>query len=519
MKSASLWTRTVAGILSFVFVTMAGLIRAEAQAVVPVANTPIALTPVTINNGAGDQYDPHISGDWVSYTSDLSIRYYNFVTNADAAIPQGTSARDLLSDISGSKIVFSRVITGVKTAVMVFDAANPAAAPIEIDPTSPTTRIGSAIGGNTVAYIDYGLEGHGELIIHDLVSATSVRITNDVTYDQNPSVSPDGNVVTWEHSLTSTSNSDIWQAVKIGAVWNVNVTEGSSNPEANPDTNGSSIVYDSLRASNGDIFWRPASGGEEVQLQLPGFEANPNIAGNLIAFESRATLFDTTDIFLYDIVNNRLFQITDTPFVTEQLNDITQLPNGDLRVVWTSDEDAFDQRNVKGATFSLPAPADNISPVIIQPPDIIANATMPSGATVSFTVHATDNVGVVSLVCTPHAGSVFPIGTSPVHCTASDAAGNTDGASFSVKIKGAPEQIVDLVVFAAGTPLPPALRTKLLTTLQGALDEPHNVQVACRVLNAFILLVRLQPASVISIAKKNQMIADATRIKAVLGCP
>jgi Tol biopolymer transport system component len=518
MKTVNLRTRTLACSLAFVLVAMAGLMPAAAQAVTPVSGTPPALTPVTINDSAGDQYDPHISGDWVSYTSDLSIRYYNFATNTDAAIPMGASARDLLSDISGSKIVFSRVITGVKTTLMVFDAAT-AAAPIEMDAVSGTTRIGSAIGGNTVAYVDFGIEGHGELIIHDLTTATSVRITNDIAYEANPSVSPDGNVVTWEHCNTSSSNCDIWQAVKTGPVWNVTSLSDAANPEANPDTNGTLVVYDSLRASNGDLFWQPVGGGAEVQLQLPSFEANPNIAGNFIAFESRVTLFSTTDIFVYDIVNNRFFQITDTPLVTEQLNDITLLPNGDLRVVWTTDEDGFDQRNVKGATFSVPAAADTTPPVIVQLPDITANATMPSGATVSFVVNATDDVGVVSLVCTPATGSVFPIGTSPVQCTASDAAGNTDGAGFSIRIKGAPEQIVDLVALAAGTTLPPALRAKLLATLQAALAEPHNVQVACRVLNAFILLVRLQPPNLIPPAKKNQMIADATRIKTVLGCP
>jgi hypothetical protein len=57
---------------------------------------------------------------------------------------------------------------------------------------------------------------------------------------------------------------------------------------------------------------------------------------------------------VYDIVNNRLFQLTDTPLVNEQLNDITLLPDGSLRVVWASDEDV-DTRNVKGATFRLTA--------------------------------------------------------------------------------------------------------------------------------------------------------------------
>ena len=221
----------------------------------PLAYPTPVLAPVDINVNPGDQFDPHVSGDWVAYTSDLSIRYYNFVTNTDAEIP-GPSARDLLSDISGSKIVFSRIISGVKTAVMVFDAANPGVPPVEIDAAAGTTRLGSAIGGNTVAYVDFGLQANGELVIHDLITATSLRITNDTNPDQSPSVSPDGNVVTWEHCNASLSNCDIWQAVKSGAVWTVGIVSDSPNAEANPDTNGTIVVYDSYRAGNSDIFWQ-----------------------------------------------------------------------------------------------------------------------------------------------------------------------------------------------------------------------------------------------------------------------
>ena len=334
-------------------------LTAAAQVIiVPINGIPPTLTPVTINAGAGDQNDPHISGDWVAYSSDHSIRYYNFTTNTDAEIPLGNSARDLLSDISGSKIVFSRIIAGDRTAVMVFDAATPLVSPIEIDAAPATIRIGSAIGGNTVAYIDFGLETNGELVIHDLTTSSSVRITNDLNPDQSPSVSPDGKVVTWEHCNSSLSNCDIWQAVKAGAVWNVGVVADTTNPEANPDTNGTLVVYDSFRAGSGNIFWRTVAGGAEVQLQMASFASNPSIAGNFIAFETRQTLGSTTDIFVYDIAANLLYQITNTPGVTEQLNDITLLPDCRIRVVWASNEDGNNARNIKAATFSLSACAN-----------------------------------------------------------------------------------------------------------------------------------------------------------------
>ena len=380
MKNTNSWKNAFTGAVSLLMAAMTTWTPAATQTVVvPLHGVTPVLTPVTINNSAGDQFDPHISGNWVSYTSDAGLRYYNFATGIDAPIPMGPSSNDLLSDISGSKIVFSRVITGVKTAVMVFDAATPAAAPIEIEPAASTTRIGGAIGGNTVAYIDYGFQSNGEVVIHDLTSSVSTRITNDTEVDWNPNVSPDGNVVVWEHCPTSLSNCDIWRAVKSGSAWSVSVVANSSSPEGNPDTNGTLVVYDSRRGSNPEgIFWRAAGGGE-FQLLLTGWAYNPSIAGNFIAFESRATQFVNGDIFVYDIAANKLYQITDTSSVDEHLNNITQLPNGDLRVVWSSDEDGIDSRNVKGATFSLPSATPSPTDLLQQLIDAVAALNLSHG--------------------------------------------------------------------------------------------------------------------------------------------
>ena len=328
------------------------LVSVVSAAVVPIPSAAPALTPVVINASAGDQNDAHVSGDLAAYASDVEIRYFDFATSIDTAIPLGPSARDLLSDISGARIVFSRVIPAVTTAILVFDTATSSS--IELDAEQGTTRIGSAIGGDTVAYIDFGLHGNGELIVHDLPSGVSTRLTNDTNPDQSPSVSPNGDVVTWEHCNSSLGNCDIWQALKTSSGWAVSVTAATLNPEANPDSNGVLLVYDSWRAGNSDIFMKPVGGGPEVKLELAGFEANPSIAGDYILFESRPILIATTDIFVYDTISNRLFQLTDTPLVTEQLNDIARLPDGRIRAVWSSDEDGFDQRNIHGATFVLP---------------------------------------------------------------------------------------------------------------------------------------------------------------------
>src|SRR5262245_52884574 len=67
-------------------------------------------TRVTINNGAGDQTDPHVSGDLAVYSdiSSYSIRYYSFLTGIDLPVLKVLTDVDTLSDVSGTRISFSR---------------------------------------------------------------------------------------------------------------------------------------------------------------------------------------------------------------------------------------------------------------------------------------------------------------------------------------------------------------------------------------------------------------------------
>jgi hypothetical protein len=319
-----------------------------------------AYVPEAINVGPGDQYDPHVSGDLVSYTSDFGIRYYRFSTGVDAAIPMGNSARDLLAGVSLKWISFSRVVVGVQTGISMFDVDT--GITTEIDPAPGVTRIGSTIAGNTIGYVDYSLEGHGEMVVHQPTSPPMVRLTNDIANDANPMFSSLGEVIVWEHCATSFANCDIAQSVRTQTMQNVFVTWTSSfatsTPlvhEGAPDTNGTIVVYDKVDGPRRDICWVPVAGGAESCLDLPGYEAWPRIENNLIVFESRPGLFDTTDLWLYDVYTNFFYQITATPLVTEQLSDITILPDGTIHLVWTTDEDGFDQRNVWGATFVLPS--------------------------------------------------------------------------------------------------------------------------------------------------------------------
>ena len=71
-----------------------------------------------------------------------------------------------------------------------------------------------------------------------------------------------------------------------------------------------------------------------------------------------------------------------------------------------------------------------------MPANIIASATSPSGAVVSYALPtASDAVGPVAVTCTPGPGSAFPVGTTTVTCTAADGAGRVSAPkTFTVTV-------------------------------------------------------------------------------------
>jgi len=95
--------------------------------------------------------------------------------------------------------------------------------------------------------------------------------------------------------------------------------------------------------------------------------------------------------------------------------------------------------NVWGGTFAGTAPImiacpDTQAPTWSVPSSVTAETVNVNGAPVTYTATASDNVGVTSSSCTPTSGGFFPIGTTTVNCTASDAAGNVGTASFIVTV-------------------------------------------------------------------------------------
>jgi Metallo-peptidase family M12B Reprolysin-like/HYR domain len=161
--------------------------------------------------------------------------------------------------------------------------------------------------------------------------------------------------------------------------------------------------------------------------------------------------------------------------------------------------------------------ADTTPPVLTVPGPIVVNATSPAGRVVTFTATATDNVDPSpTVVCVPPSGSTFPIGTTTVTCTATDASGNSSSASFTVHVKGAAEQLEDLRAAVTGA----GPGTSLKSRVEGLLAklEAGRRGAVCTGLEAFRSEVRAQSGKTLTTAQASELIRTATRISAVLDC-
>ena len=92
--------------------------------------------------------------------------------------------------------------------------------------------------------------------------------------------------------------------------------------------------------------------------------------------------------------------------------------------------------NVNSATFTIRVVASGptlTAPVLALPGNISVLATSAAGAVVTYSASASDENGAVAINCSPVSGSTFAPGTTTVNCSATNAAGTTNG-SFTVTV-------------------------------------------------------------------------------------
>ena len=568
-------------------------------------------TLITINTGPGNQTNPHISGDWVVYTDDVSgastIHYHNLATNADGLIPTGSNAIDVLSAIFGTTVVYTHV-TATAEAIDLFDLSQLNAPPVELAPLANSVRQKPAIGNRTVAWEDFtSTPQNAQIVVYNLDTQQVTALTNDTAQNTNPSVSPDGSTVVWTKCTTSSppSGCSVWVATldTASGQWTSRQLNTDTLNQELPATNGQVVVYDAFTgsdATNAQVYWQSLSGGSPQPIAFAGNGRNAHISGRFVSFEHNVGGSSPHwNVWVYDLTTQTATQITNT-LSDDTLNDISATSTGNVTMVWNRFESG--NFNVYGFTYqaditppvlSLPGtittnatspagavvnytvtasdpddatttltisctppsgstfpigttavqcsasdPVGNTSSgsfqVVVQPQDTTAptlslpgtttvDATSPQGAVVTYTVTATDPdnaATTLTISCTPSSGSTFPIGTTTVQCSASDPAGNSSTGSFQIVVKGAPDQITDLIALVKSFHLKPILQGTLVAELQGASTElgKNHPNAACSLLDLFSAEVQTATGHGITTAQATQLLAAAEQIEAVLGC-
>ncbi|KAF0175433.1 MAG: hypothetical protein FD161_3328 [Limisphaerales bacterium] len=133
-------------------------------------------------------------------------------------------------------------------------------------------------------------------------------------------------------------------------------------------------------------------------------------------------------------------------------------------------------------TVALTAPADSTPPVLALPGNSVVEATSPAGATATYTASATDDVdGSVAVTLNPASGSTFPLGTTTVNASATDAAGNPATGSFTVTVRDTTAPVITSLTASTAVLWPPNHKM-VSVTVSGAATEAVS-EVTGRILS------------------------------------
>lgn len=179
---------------------------------------------------------------------------------------------------------------------------------------------------------------------------------------------------------------------------------------------------------------------------------------------------------------------------------------------------------VKGSfVFDPPPLPPDTTPPSINVGDMEVVATSVDGAVVFYpTMAFDDRDGMIAMSCSPPSGTIFPIGSTTVTCTATDSSGNTGAGSFRVTVLGAEEQAKVTIELLASptTELPAGTQKSLISTLTAAQSSfsSGSTTAGCGQLTSFANKVNAQTGKSIDAALADQLNAAVTQMRSTAGC-
>jgi hypothetical protein len=197
-------------------------------------------------------------------------------------------------------------------------------------------------------------------------------------------------------------------------------------------------------------------------------------------------------------------------------------PKGTTTIHWTATDDAGNSSSCD-QTITV---EDHEAPTISCPSNIVLEPTCPSGAIATYTAPVgQDNCPGATTTRTAGgaSGTVFPIGTTTVTYSVTDASGNGPvSCSFTATVKSVLQTLDDLrASVAANTQLNGTQRNGLLSKLDAAKQhiQNNNQNGACSKLSDFVNSVQnFISHGDISAATGNAWISTANNIRNTIGC-
>jgi hypothetical protein len=196
------------------------------------------------------------------------------------------------------------------------------------------------------------------------------------------------------------------------------------------------------------------------------------------------------------------------------------------RRTWT----ATDDLGQSIATSQILTVMDTTAPSIDSvPSDISVDATSASGATVNYpAATATDTCGAVGITYSQNSGTLFPVGTTTVVCTATDAVGNQVTTSFTVTVAPLPPtpdasaQLDALIATVKAMSINKTVKAALLISLGVAKValESNRISLAIGAMKTFEAAVEAaRKAKHLTADQATQLTAASVNIRTALAGP
>jgi hypothetical protein len=257
--------------------------------------------------------------------------------------------------------------------------------------------------------------------------------------------------------------------------------------ETTNDSSGKVINYSV--SSDGSVNCSPASGtkfpaGQTTTVSCTATDQAGNTRNG--SFKVKITFVDPTPPVIQEQVSGTVgsngwyrSDVTVTWTVTDPESTPTSCPADTIGEPGGSASCAASSAGGSSSKTVGPFKVDKTAPSITVPGNITAQATSASGAAVSFSATASDNLSGASVACTPASGSTFPLGTKPVACTATDGAGNSSSGNFSVTIVDTVKPVLIGVPGAITAEATSPAGAAVSYTNPGATDNAGPATVTC----------------------------------------